>query len=350
MTARAPVVEARSGAVLALRRALLVAAIAVVIGLLPFLSGLVAALILATLFRAPYLRLARRVPRRLAAFGIAFGVFVLVLVPGAWLLSTIVEEAANAVGVLNSNAAADWLSHARIGGVDLGRQIASAGSAAVSWLSARAAAFVGRATHTVLNIVVALFGLYYLLLDGPALWRRIKRLLPASDAMADLLADRFADVTEALLLGTALTAVLQGTLVGIAFAVVGLQPAVFWGFFTACAAVLPVLGSGLVWAPGAALLLLNGRTVAAFLLAGFGLVVVSNVDNLARLVVYRRVSGIHPMLTLVGAFAGVRLFGIVGAFLGPLVLSYITGLVDIYEDSTHIVGVVTPQSTLLRGP
>ena len=59
--------------------------------------------------------------------------------------------------------------------------------------------------------------------------------------------------------------------------------------------------------------------------------VASNIDNVARLFVYRRVSGIHPMLTLVGAFAGVRLFGVIGAFLGPLVPSYFVELVSMYE-------------------
>jgi predicted PurR-regulated permease PerM len=138
-------------------------------------------------------------------------------------------------------------------------------------------------------------------------------------------------------------------LVGLAFRLLGLEPAALWGFVTACVAVIPILGSALVWAPAAVLLYFNHRPLAATLLAVFGVVVVSNLDNLVRLIVYRRVSNIHPMVTLVGAFAGVRLFGIIGAFIGPLVLSYVFELIGVYEDTTRIVGVVTPAPGVWRG-
>jgi predicted PurR-regulated permease PerM len=75
--------------------------------------------------------------------------------------------------------------------------------------------------------------------------------------------------------------------------------------------------------------------VAAIVLAVIGVAVASNIDNVARLVVFRRVSGIHPMLTLVGAFAGVRLLGVIGAFVGPLVLSFMMELVRSYEELTR---------------
>jgi predicted PurR-regulated permease PerM len=72
--------------------------------------------------------------------------------------------------------------------------------------------------------------------------------------------------------------------------------------------------------------------MAALALALIGVAVASNIDNVARLVVFRRVSGIHPMLTLVGAFAGVRVFGAIGVFLGPLILSFMMELVRSYEE------------------
>jgi predicted PurR-regulated permease PerM len=97
--------------------------------------------------------------------------------------------------------------------------------------------------------------------------------------------------------------------------------------------VLPLLGSALVWLPGVAILLFQHRIGAAVVLGILGGALASNIDNVVRLFVYRRVSGIHPMLTLVGAFAGVRLFGVVGAFLGPLILSYVFELIEVYEDA-----------------
>jgi predicted PurR-regulated permease PerM len=88
-----------------------------------------------------------------------------------------------------------------------------------------------------------------------------------------------------------------------------------------------------VWLPGVAVLLLDHRSGAALFLALLGGGLASNIDNIARLIVYRSVSGIHPMITLVGAFAGLRLFGVVGVFLGPLVLSYFFELLAVYEET-----------------
>lgn len=335
--------ENPNGAAGALRRALLIALVAVLLGLAPFVSGLVSALILATIARTPYTALARMCPRRVAAFIVVLGALALLLLPGAWLVSTIIDEATAAMRTWNPDAALGWLSHTPLGELDLGKEIASVGSAALGWLSGRAAALVGGATHTVLNVVIALFGLYYFLIDGPAAWKHLNRVVHAPEKTADLLASRFVHVTEALLLGTALTAALQGALVGVAFGLLGLRAAVLWGFVTACAAILPLLGSALVWGPGVVALFFDHRPTAAALLAGFGIVVVSNIDNIVRLAVYRRVSGIHPMLTLVGGFAGVRLFGIAGAFIGPLVLSYIIELIGVYEGATRTVAVAASQ-------
>jgi len=316
---------------MALRRLLLVAAAAIAVGLFPFASGLIGSLMLCTLLRPLHERLATRMRPRISAFLLAIGTFIMLLVPGTWLLSTIVGEARGFLATLDINVIADRLS--RFGSVDLSRDVSSVATAIVGWLSGHAAGVVGTVTSALLNLLIALFGLYYLLLGGDALWRRVRRFLPVADETADALAARFLDVTDALLLGTLLTAVLQGTLVGIGFALVGFHPPILWGFVTACVSVLPLLGSALVWLPGVVILMTQHRPGAALFLLIVGGGVASNIDNLMRPFVYRRVSGIHPMLTVVGAFAGVRIFGLIGVFLGPLVLSYFFELLDVYDDA-----------------
>ena len=131
-------------------------------------------------------------------------------------------------------------------------------------------------------------------------------------------------------------------MVGVGFAIVGLHPPVLWGFITACVSILPLFGSALVWLPGVAVLLLDHRPGAALFLALLGGGLASNIDNIARLIVYRRVSGIHPMITLVGAFAGLRLFGVVGVFIGPLVLSYFFELLAVYEENASDAATIQP--------
>jgi predicted PurR-regulated permease PerM len=314
-----------------LRRVLWALGAAVLLSVVPFLSGLLGALMLFVMLRGTHSRLARLIPRRVSAFMITIGVFALILIPGTWLISTVLAELSDLVRFWQSRDLLGRIIQTPLGRFDVAKTLAGAGTSLLQWTSSQAMTLVGNVTTTLLNLAIALFGLYYLLVDGGGLWRRVKRLVPLSNATVDHLGERFASVTEALLLGTGFTAVLQGIVVGGAFALVGFRSPILWGFVTACASVLPMFGSALVWLPGVAVLLLDHRTGAAVVLGTLGAGVASNIDNVARLFVYRRVSGIHPMVTLVGAFAGVRLFGVIGAFLGPLVLSYFVELIALYE-------------------
>jgi hypothetical protein len=104
-----------------------------------------------------------------------------------------------------------------------------------------------------------------------------------------------------------------------------------WGVLTAFGAVVPIIGSGLVWIPATLLLLATQRYADAILLGVIGAIVVANVDNVARPLIYRRVSRIHPMITLVGAFAGIRYFGVLGVLFGPLGLAYFFEVLTLYR-------------------
>jgi predicted PurR-regulated permease PerM len=97
-------------------------------------------------------------------------------------------------------------------------------------------------------------------------------------------------------------------------------------------AILPVVGSGLVWAPGALALFLDQRPGAAIGLAAWGVIVVGNVDYLIRPMVFRRWANIHPLITLMGALAGVPYFGLLGLLIGPLALSYFFELIRMYRE------------------
>src|SRR5438034_916261 len=108
--------------------------------------------------------------------------------------------------------------------------------------------------------------------------------------------------------------------------------AVFWGVVASVLAVLPVVGSGLVWAPGALALVLDHQYGWALGLTLWGLVVVGNVSYVIQPMVFRRWAQIHPLITLIGALAGVPYFGILGLLIGPLALSYFFELIRMYRE------------------
>jgi predicted PurR-regulated permease PerM len=183
-----------------------------------------------------------------------------------------------------------------------------------------------------LNLTISLFGLFYLLLEPGETWRAVQPYIPYSAKNTEKLRARFRDVTTSTIIGTGLTAAIQGTLVGLGFAAVGFANGVFWGVVTAVFSILPVVGSGLVWGPGAIALFLDHRYAAAAGLALWGGIVVGNVDFVIRPMVFRRWAHIHPLVTLIGALAGVPYFGLLGLLIGPLALSYFFELLKMYQE------------------
>lgn len=320
------------------RLLILALAAAVLFALIPFLSGFVGAAVLAVVVRPAHERLAARIGRRVAAIVVSLGAFLLVLVPGVALAMSLVAQAPAAARAVAQSPLLQQLSTLQIAGFDIGAIADAAVNELASWLSRQAVALVNSLTLATLNIVIAMFGVYYLLITDRHEFRALVRFLPFSESTVDLLSDRFRTTTESMLIGILLTALSQGLVVGGAFALVGLPSAAFWGFVTGCASILPILGSSLVWFPGVLVLVGAHRYGAAITLGIIGVAIASQIDNLIRPLVYRRVSRIHPMVTLVGAFAGVRVLGLAGLLLGPLGISYLIELLKAYATEYGVWG------------
>jgi len=313
--------------------ALIVAlALAIVVALTPFFSGLLGAAVLYVIFLNPYRWLAKWLKPGIAASAILLVALLVIALPLTWLIGIVIDQAPDALRRVQGSGVFARFAALRIGNMPIGSELAKASGDLLSWLSTQLVAFVGGATSAALNLVIAFFGLYYMLRSGPQMWAAARSYIPFSPRTADALKDRFFGVTQATLLGTALVAVLQGTLVGTGFWLVDLPNPLFWGTVTAFASILPVLGSGLVWLPAVLILAAQSRYASAVIMLIIGGGIASNVDNVIRPLVYRRVSNIHPMITLVGAFAGVRYFGLLGLLLGPLAIAYLFELLRFYRE------------------
>ena len=302
-----------------------------VYALWPFSTGLVGAPVLYVVFSPVYRWLARGMKPGLAAALVVLLGVILVLGPGVSLVGIIAGEAQDmAKGVIRSPLLAR-LRELRIGPYDVGAQIEAIGSSIVAWIGSSALGLIGTATRLGIQLTIAFFGLYYLLLEPQTAWRQVQPFIPFSRQNAELLRTRFRDVTISTLIGTGLTATVQGVLVGVAFWAAGMENALFWGVVTIVLAILPVVGSGLVWGPGALSLALEGQYGRAIALALWGVIVVGNVDNVIRPLVFRRWAQIHPFITIIGAFAGIQYFGLLGLLIGPLAISYFFELIRMYR-------------------
>lgn len=302
------------------------------IALLPYASGLLSAPVLAILWAPLHTRLSQRMSRPLAATIILVLTLLVIVLPGVWMISLLVGQAQNVVEALVSSPLLARLEDVRLGPIEIGPAILQLGQSLLAWIGSNAFSLLGTATRLVLSLLFAFVGLFYLLVRPGAAWAALEPYIPFSVERSRLLRTRFENVTWSTVVGTGLNAVVQGTLLGLAFAVLGVSNALFWGAVTAVLSILPLVGSGLIWAPAAMSLVLGGRVGAAIALVLWGALVIANIDNLLRPMVYRRFAHMHPMITLVGAVVGVEYFGLVGLVLGPLAIQYFFELLAMYRD------------------
>ncbi len=303
----------------------------IVIALAPYASGLLGAPVLYILMAPLYEWLLRRLKsRRIARALVIVVALVGIVLPLTWVLSLLVGQAQGAAQAVVESPVLDRLDELRVGPYAIGQELRDLGASLVGMLGGGAISVIGKVTRVTLNVVFAFFGLYYILKDADGAWRSARPFIPFSDSNVEILRERFASVTKATVLGSGLCAVAQGVLMAIAFQLFGLGNAVFWGAVTMVFSIIPILGSGMIWVPGAIVLAMTDRLPAAIGLALFGLVVIGNIDNLIRPWVYSRYAAIHPMITVVGAIAGVSYLGILGLLIGPLALMYFFELLRMY--------------------
>ena len=320
--------------------AIVLLGVGLVIALFPFASGLLAIPVLFVVFKPVYVRVRRRAqPRLAAAIVTALGV-LFVMIPLALVAAIVAHEAQGLVSGIEQSRVLGEVGQLRIGAFPIGPIIANMGRRLAEWVGSSGFALVGAATRFSLNLVIAFFGLFYILQSSERLWLAMAPYIPFSTTNTERLRKRFEDITVSTVIGTGLTATVQGTLVGVAFWATGLENAVVWGVITAVFSILPVVGSGMVWVPGALVLALDDRMPQAVALALWGGVVVANVDNLIRPMVFRRWANVHPLITIIGAFGGVRYFGLLGLLVGPLALSYFFELLRMYRQE-YVGGIGT---------
>lgn len=202
---------------------------------------------------------------------------------------------------------------------------------AASWLAAHlGAAFTGIAS-LLLSLFIFLISLYYLLRDGPRLKRAVMEVSPLSSEDEELVSTRLAGAINSVVKGNLLVALVQSVLSTIGFTIFGVPNAMLWGVAAFFAALIPGIGTALVFIPVVAFMFLTGDTPAALGLAIWGAVAVGTIDNVLGPKLIGRGMNLHPLLVLPGVLGGLALFGPAGIFLGPLTLSLLFALLSIYS-------------------
>ena len=310
----------------------------------PFLVPLGWACVIAVLIYPAHARLAARFGPTRAATLYTLVAAVVLIVPAIALTNAFAREMVDIAQSLQTTFSGSGTSSldqvwkqvlARVpyaSRIDLERIGADALQKTATFLMAQSGSILTNIAVFFVDLALALFATFFLLRDSTAIMRAVRRLIPMSPTAREAFITRTADLIAAGVTSSAIVATLQGFLGGIAFAIVGLSAAVFWGVVMGFACLLP-FGAAIVWLPASIFLAISGSYTKALILFGLGAGVVSMVDNIVRPLLLSGRVNMNGLVVFVSLLGGLNVFGLLGIVLGPLVVVTAISLVSSYVES-----------------
>jgi predicted PurR-regulated permease PerM len=177
---------------------------------------------------------------------------------------------------------------------------------------------------------IMFFSLFYMFIDGKKLVEKIIRLIPLKDKYDTVLLNDINSMIRATLRGTMFMAILQGIIGGILFWATGVASPALFGILMALFSVIPPVGSGLVWFPVGIAMILFGHPMEGIIILLAGFLVISAMDMLLRPKLIGKDTQMHPLLILFSTLGGIALFGISGFIIGPIIVSLLIVIWDIF--------------------
>jgi predicted PurR-regulated permease PerM len=200
-----------------------------------------------------------------------------------------------------------------------------------SLMASRASGLVGGSVWFLTQLIIALFTLFYFLRDRGKLLEFVRRLTPLSEQETDELFRRVSQTIYVFLYGNVIVKLVQGFLGGAMFWILGLPAPVLFGAAMALFAVLPVMGTSLVWGPAVIYLAINGSWVKALVLCLWGLLVVGLIDNFLYPMLVAGELRFHTLAVFFAVFGGLIMFGVAGVVLGPMILAVTVTLLEVWR-------------------
>jgi len=190
--------------------------------------------------------------------------------------------------------------------------------------------FITSIAHSVLGLFIMFFIMFYAFRDGKTWVVKFEEYLPLKKEYTKKLLLDGERIIGAVLYGYILTAIIQGSLAGLIFFLLGIPNPVFWGFIMIILALIPFLGTAIIWLPAAIIEMLSGNYFSGIILLILGFIVITNIDNLLRPKLISKKADVHPAIILVGVIGGLSVFGFTGMILGPLILTLLIVIIKFF--------------------
>jgi predicted PurR-regulated permease PerM len=194
-----------------------------------------------------------------------------------------------------------------------------------AWIQAWASeltALAGGIGRNVGKLLVTMVTVFFLYRDGETIIAQSRRVMGrfVGDRLDPYVAT-MATMTRSVVYGLVVTAFAQGLVAGIGYAIVGISASILLGALTGLLSVVPMVGTGVVWGSLSVYLAVTGHIWKAVILAAWGLLLVHPTDNVLRPLLISNATRVPFLLVMFGVLGGMAAFGLVGAFVGPIILS-----------------------------
>ncbi len=323
----------------------------------PVLTPIIIAALLAYIFKPVYKILYKKTKRKnLSSFILTIFVIIVITLPSVFILNSIIREAAVSSVVIKQRIVSGNILGVKCTDKDnfmcgmskyvkkvtsdpetryfIDSTIKDISDSITKSITNLIIAFPRR----ILDIAILFFVMFYLFRDGGAFIKKIRGLLPIKEKYKKEIFEQMNEVTFAVINGYIIVGVIQGILGSFIFFALGVSSPILWGIMIMLLSILPFIGPTLIWVPGSLFLFLSGyvdgntsTALKGIILLLCGLFVFSPIDNILKPKIIGNKTEIHPAVIIIGLIGGMFLFGFVGFLLGPLTLTLLVTIINIYE-------------------
>lgn len=313
----------------------------------PFLTAILMAVVLAVVFRKPYkffMRIAGY-KKPIASALTCVLVLLVIILPVSAVLGLMANEAGDIYKKVSAEE--DFYQKRVIAGIDYIKDLPFIQNIGIEKMLSQEEltksfkdvshgflVFIQKAYQNVAGfaiwVFVMFFTLYYLLIEGKHIAKKIAFVSPLRDAHEKVLLGKFISMAKATLKGTIIIGIIQGTIGGAIFALTGVPSPVIWGVIMIILSIIPAVGSGLVWFPVGVAMFFMGNIWQGITILAVGLGVISIIDNFLRPKLVGRDTQMHPLLVFFATLGGMIAFGLIGFIIGPIIMALFLTLWEIY--------------------
>lgn len=302
---------------------------------IPFLGGILGACTIYILVRKQmlYLTEKKHLRRSFVAIILLLETILCFLIPlslAVWLLinklqnfnldpTQLVESAEHIANLIEQRTGYDVLDTSNI-------------MSAVSILPKIGQVLMGGISSFAINVAVLVLILYFMLIGGAKMEKYVYSILPFSDENKKNVLNEINMIVTSNAIGIPLLAIIQGLIALLGYWIFDVPSPFLFGFLTCFATIIPVVGTALVWLPLALYMVLTGDWVNAAGLTAYALIIITNVDNLIRFILQKKMADTHPLITIFGVIIGLSLFGFMGIIFGPLLISIFILCFNIFKE------------------